>query len=115
MNKLAHVIQVQNFNRLAYLNSIRNVRKGLFSRTEIIEHLDSDIWISTSEIASRIHLTSHTVLYHLRNMEHEKVVERDSGGRGWRLGPFEQSELQQFLSPSPRTRKKKSKSTSKKV
>lgn len=103
------------FNRLAYLNSIRNVRKGLFSRTEIIEHLDSDIWISTSEIASRIHLTSHTVLYHLRNMEHEKVVERDAEGRRWRMGPFEQSELQQFLTPSPRTRKKKSKSTSKKL
>ncbi len=103
------------FNRLAYLNSIRNVRKGLFSRTEIIQHLDSDIWISTSEIASRIHLTSHTVLYHLRNMEHEKVVERDVGGMGWRMGPFEQSELLQFLEPSPRKRKKKSKSASKKM
>ncbi len=70
----------------------------MFSRTEIIVHLDSENWISTSEIASRIHVTAHTVLYHLRNMEREKVVERDVEGSGWRLGPFEQSELMQFLS-----------------
>ncbi|MGY5865427.1 MAG: FaeA/PapI family transcriptional regulator [Candidatus Thorarchaeota archaeon] len=98
---------MQPINRLAYLNRIRNVRRGLFSRTHIIEHLDSELWISTSEIASRIHVTSHTVLYHLRNMEREKIVERDSEGNGWRLGPFEQSELLQFLSTKKKKRKKK--------
>jgi len=105
MHEITSVVQVQNINRLAYLNRIINVRRGLFSRTEIIEHLDTDVWISTSEIASRIHVTSHTVLYHLRNMEREKVVERDNERRGWRLGPFEQSELMQFLTPK-RKRKK---------
>ena len=79
----------------------------MFSRTEIIEHLDSENWISTSEIASRIHVTSNTVLYHLRNMEREKVVERNVDGKGWRLGPFEQSELVQFLTSSKRKSKKK--------
>ena len=98
---------MQPINRLAYLNRIRNVRRGLFSRTHIIEHLDSELWISTSEIASRIHVTSHTVLYHLRNMEREKIVERDSEGNGWRMGPFEQSELLQFLSTKKKKRKKK--------
>jgi len=98
---------VRIFNRLAYLNSIRNVRKGLFSRTHIIEHLDSKLWISTSEIASRIHVTYQTVLYHLKNMEREKVVERDVEGEGWRLGPFEQSELVQFLSIKRKGKKKK--------
>ena len=81
------------------------MQRGLFSRTKIIEHLDSDIWISTSEIASRIHLTTNTVLYHLRNMEREKVVERNSEGKGWRLGPFEQSELSEFI-VTKRKRKK---------
>ena len=103
---MSSVIQVQSVNRLAYLNRIRNVRRGLFSRTQIIEHLDSELWISTSEIASRIHVTSHTVLYHLRNMERERVVERDTEGRGWRLGPFEQSELLQFLSTKKKGKKK---------
>lgn len=103
---MSSVIQVQSINRLAYLNRIRNVRRGLFSRTQIIEHLDSELWISTSEIASRIHVTSHTVLYHLRNMERERIVERDTEGRGWRLGPFEQSELLQFLSTKKKGKKK---------
>lgn len=100
------MISVSTINRLAYLSRMRNVRRGLFSRTEIIEHLTADIWISTSEIASRIHLTQHTVLYHLRNMEREKVVERDSEGKGWRLGPYEQSELETYLI-SPRSKKMK--------
>jgi hypothetical protein len=39
-------------------------------------------------------------------MEREKVVERDSEGRGWRLGPFEQSELLQFLSTKTKRKKK---------
>ncbi|MHA1949524.1 MAG: FaeA/PapI family transcriptional regulator [Candidatus Thorarchaeota archaeon] len=103
---MSSLIQVQTFNRLAYLNRLRNVRRGLFSRTHIIEHLDSNLWISTSEIASRIHVTSHTVLYHLRNMERESVVERDSEGKGWRLGPYEQSELAQFLSVKKKRKKK---------
>lgn len=96
---------MQSINRLAYLISIRNVKRGLFSRTEIIEHLGPDDWVRPSEIASKIHLTTQTVLYHLKNMENERIVERDSEGRGWRLGPFEQSELTQFL--TARQKKKK--------
>jgi predicted transcriptional regulator len=98
---------VQPINRLAYLNRIRNVRRGLFSRTHIIEHLDSELWISASEIASRIHVTYQTVLYHLKNMERERVVEMNTEGKGWRLGPFEQSELLQFLATKTKKRKKK--------
>ncbi|MFW9927604.1 MAG: helix-turn-helix domain-containing protein, partial [Candidatus Thorarchaeota archaeon] len=86
---------------------MRNVRRGLSSRTEIIEHLNSHTWISTSEIASRIHLTPQTVLYHLRNMEREKIVERDVNNKGWRLGPFEQIELLQFLKSSKKKGKRK--------
>ncbi|MFW9812736.1 MAG: winged helix-turn-helix domain-containing protein [Candidatus Thorarchaeota archaeon] len=66
--------------------------------------MDSELWTSASEIAFRIHVTTQTVLYHLKNMERERVVERDEDGRGWRLGPFEQSELLQYLSTK---RKKK--------
>lgn len=78
----------------------------MFSRTHIIEHLDPERWISTSEIASRIHVTSQTVTYHLKNMERERIVERESEGKGWRLGPFEQSELVQFLSTKKKRKKK---------
>jgi hypothetical protein len=39
-------------------------------------------------------------------MERERVVERDEEGKGWRLGPFEQSELLQFLSTQKKRKKK---------
>jgi hypothetical protein len=38
-------------------------------------------------------------------MEREKIVERDEQGNGWRLGPFKQSELLQFLSTKKRKKK----------
>ena len=85
---------------------IRNVRRGLVSRTDIIQLLNSDTWTLTSEIAEQVAVTSHTVLYHLRNMERERVVERDPEGKGWRLGPFEQVELMDFLKPTKKKRKK---------
>ena len=87
---------------------IRNVRRGLLTRTGIIKLLDSDTWITTSEIDKQVDVTSNTVLYHLRNLEREKIVERNPEGKGWRLGPFEQVELMQFLAPS-KSRKKKRK------
>ncbi|MHA2058535.1 MAG: winged helix-turn-helix domain-containing protein [Candidatus Thorarchaeota archaeon] len=86
---------------------IRNVRRGLLTRTGIITLLDPATWITTSEITKQVDVTSHTVLYHLRNLEREKVVERDSEGKGWRLGPFEQVELSQFLKPITKKKKKR--------
>ena len=96
-----------SIDRLAYLSMIRNVRRGLVTRTEIIRLLTSDSWITTSAIAKQVEVTAHTVLYHLRNLEREKVVERKSDGNGWRLGPYEQIELMQFLKPSSGKMKKK--------
>jgi DNA-binding IclR family transcriptional regulator len=100
------MVRYLSINRLAYLSMIRNVRRGLFTRTGIIKLLDSDTWITTSEITKQVDVTTHTVLYHLRNLEREKIVERDSEGNGWRLGPFEQIELMQFLATSKKKRKK---------
>ncbi len=100
------MVRFLNINRLAYLNLIRNVRRGLISRTEILELLDVMEWTTTSQIADHVKVTGHTVLYHLRNLEREKVVERDTEGKGWRLGPFRQVELMEFLSP-PKGKKKR--------
>jgi DNA-binding IclR family transcriptional regulator len=86
---------------------IRNVRRGLITRTEIISLLDRESWITTSDIARQVNVTYHTVIYHLRNLAREKIVERDSDGKGWRLGPFEQVELMQFLSPQGKIKSKK--------
>ncbi len=101
------MVRSLTINRLAYLGMIRNVRRGLVSRTGILKLLDSMKWITTSEIASQVDVTAHTVLYHLRNLEREKVVERDLEGKGWRLGPFEQVELSQFLASGRKKKRRK--------
>lgn len=85
---------------------IRNVRRGLATRSEIIQVLNTDKWCSVSEIAGQVRVTAGTVLYHLRNMERENVVERDPEGGGWKLGQIQQSSLTDFLKPA-RSRKKK--------
>ncbi|MFW9800998.1 MAG: winged helix-turn-helix domain-containing protein [Candidatus Thorarchaeota archaeon] len=97
-----------SFDRRAYLHWIRNVRRGLATRSEIIQVLSMDKWCSVSEIAGQVRVTAGTVLYHLRNMEREKVVERNPDGQGWKLGQVQQSSLVDFLKPT-RLRKKRSK------
>ncbi|MFW9834377.1 MAG: FaeA/PapI family transcriptional regulator [Candidatus Thorarchaeota archaeon] len=100
------MVRFLSINRLAYLNMIRNVRRGLITRSAIIKLLDSSIWITTAEIAKQVDVTAHTVLYHLRNLERERIVERQPEGKGWRLGPFEQIKLMEFLAPTKKKRKK---------
>jgi predicted ArsR family transcriptional regulator len=100
------MVRFLSINRLAYLNIIRNVRRGLITRTDILKHLDSNTWITTAEISRFVSVTPQTVLYHLRNLEREEVVERDPEGKGWRFGPFQQSQLTQFISTKQKRKKK---------
>ena len=86
---------------------IRNVRRGLITRTDILKYLDSNLWTTPAEISEHVSVTQQTVLYHLKNLEREDVVERDTAGKAWRFGPFQQSELTQFLTTK---RKRKTKS-----
>ena len=83
-------------DRRAYLHWIRNVERGLVTRSEIISALDREIWRPVSEIAANVRVSPTTVLYHLRNMERERIAERSTEG-GWRLSPSQQAELTEFL------------------
>lgn len=100
------MVRSLSINRLAYLNMIRNVRQGLERRSEILRLLDHESWITTSDIAQQVNVTYHTVLYHLRNLMREEIVERNPDGKGWRMGPIQQSELLPFFEEE---RKRKSK------
>jgi predicted transcriptional regulator len=71
-------------------------------RSKILELLDNNEWTVTSTISQNVNVTSSTVLYHLRNMEREDVVERDSKGRGWRVTPTQQVELTEYLTQKGR-------------
>jgi len=74
------------------------------TRSAIIGLLDRDKWTTTSEIAGEVTVSFGTVSYHLNNMEREEIVERDPEGRGWKLGPIQQSSLVDFLKPPRRRR-----------
>jgi predicted transcriptional regulator len=71
-------------------------------RSKILELLDNNEWTVASTIVQNVSVTSSTVLYHLRNMEREDIVERDSQGRGWRVTPTQQVELTEYLSQKRR-------------
>ncbi|MFX1560675.1 MAG: winged helix-turn-helix transcriptional regulator [Promethearchaeota archaeon] len=100
------LVRFLSIDRLAYLSMIRNVKRGLLTRTDILKHLDSEIWTTTSVIAQQVSVTRQTVIYHLRNLEREDVVERDTEGKGWRFGPFQQSELSDFFATKRKSKKK---------
>lgn len=91
------MVKFLRINRLAYLSLIRNVKRGLETRTQIIDQLDSDKWVTASEITRYVNVTSNTVLYHLKKLERERIVERKPDGHGWRFGPFQQSDLSQYF------------------
>ncbi|NHI88559.1 MAG: ArsR family transcriptional regulator [Candidatus Thorarchaeota archaeon] len=95
-----------SIDRLAYLSMIRNVRRGLLTRTEIIRLLDNESWITTTEIAQQVNVTYNTVLYHLKHLLREEIIERDPQSLAWRFGPVQQSDLTQFLSSKKKKRSK---------
>ena len=78
------------------------MRRGLITRSDILENLKKDDWCAISEIVGNVSVTSSTVLYHLRNMEREEVVERAPDGRGWRFAPIQQAELMEFITKKAR-------------
>ena len=92
-------------HRLAYLSRIRNVPSGLQTRSQILENLSNEKWYSTAEISQEIPVTSATVLYHLKNMEREDVVKRNSKTRKWRLAEIHQIALTEFIGSSKKKRK----------
>ncbi|MFX0046366.1 MAG: winged helix-turn-helix domain-containing protein [Candidatus Hermodarchaeota archaeon] len=70
----------------------------------MIRLLDRNTWRTTSEIAGQVPVSFGTVSYHLKNMQRESIVERNPEGPGWRLGPIQQSSLEDFLTPARRRR-----------
>jgi len=94
-------------HRLAYLLRLRNVQRGLTTRSMIIDLLDFKIWNTTTDIANKMPVTAATVAYHLRNMEKEDVVVHHRKGKGWKFTPVHQTKLAEFLKKRKSHRKKK--------
>jgi len=94
-------------HRLAYLLRLRNVQRGLTTRSMIIDILDFRRWKTATEIAKKVPVTAATVAYHLRNMEKEDVVVHHPKGKGWKFTPVHQTELSEFLKKRKSRQKKK--------
>jgi len=95
-----------SIHRLAYLLRLRNVHRGLVTRSMIIDALDFEMWKSTSSIAREIPVTQATVAYHLRNMEKEDIVVHDSKRKGWKFAPIHQTQLTEYLKKQKSQRKR---------
>lgn len=78
------------------------MRRGLLTRSKILENLNKEDWSKTSKIVRNVSVTSSTVLYHLRNMEREEVVERSSDGKSWRFAPIQQVQLTEYITKKSR-------------
>jgi DNA-binding transcriptional ArsR family regulator len=59
----------------AYLKNIRNVRSGLSARTKILDLLDGEAF-SAAKIAKASGLHYGVVMYHLRLLKNEGMVQR---------------------------------------
>jgi len=90
-------------DRRAYLHWVRNVPSGIKSRSSILALLFHDKWIEAKSITEQVKLTHGTVMYHLRNLLREKIVDRNPDGPGWRLAENQQIELTEFI----RTRRRR--------
>lgn len=90
------------YSRRAYLVLINNVRRGLMTRTRILNSLSIEKWKTISEIAEKVHVTYNTILYHLKNMEREEIVIQEKDGAGWKLLRSAQTPLSDFFKSKTR-------------
>jgi predicted transcriptional regulator len=73
-------------------------------RSRILDLLKNNEWVTTSMIVQGVNVTYSTVLYHLKNMQSEEIVEHNSEGAGWRVVPIKQVELTEYLSKKHHTK-----------
>jgi predicted transcriptional regulator len=78
----------------AYLASRRNVRAGLVARSKILLILEKDPR-SAPQIVKETSLSYACVVYHLKALKKEHLVERVSNRKpfSWRVTPFGQQKL----------------------
>ncbi len=82
----------------AYLHRVRNVRKGLRTRTKMIMVLEGSP-STVKELSEKIGLTSSAIRRQLRNMEAEGIVVQIRSGRRtlWKLTGVGQRTLEESL------------------
>ena len=82
----------------AYLRRIRNVRRGVSTRSKIIDALKQRP-LTVNELAELIQLSPSTIRRHLRNMSRERIVLKfkSEGKMLWRLTGIGQAALEEVV------------------
>ncbi|MEM2740377.1 MAG: winged helix-turn-helix domain-containing protein [Candidatus Bathyarchaeia archaeon] len=94
---------MDGYEAKSYLATIRNVRKGLETRSLIVKALKEGL-IDTNAIAEAIGKSYSATLKQLRRMEQDGIVTRTSGKPSiWRLTGRGQQELQPIHLKDPRS------------
>lgn len=80
----------------AFLRNVRNVRKGLLTRTRIIELLSEKAY-TMGQLAKEVGLSESSIRRHLSNMFAEGIVEkiRYRGRTLWKLSGYGQLALEE--------------------
>jgi len=95
------------YDSRAYLQNLRNVERGLKSRDAILGLLKEDEWTMVSDVAAVLDISIWTVYYHLRNLQDEGYVEKESDGSRWRLKEHPQPNLTDYLEKRMKVSSKK--------
>ncbi len=84
----------QSIHSRAFLRSVRNVKKGLLTRSRIVELLSEKAY-TMSQLAEEIGLSESSIRRHLNNMLAEGIVEKIKyrGKVLWRLSGYGQLDL----------------------
>ncbi len=78
----------------ARLVKIRNVRSGLYTRSQILFLLEESLELTATDIARKVEMSYSRVLRQLRNLERERIVERsEERPFTWRSTPYGQQAL----------------------
>ncbi len=90
--------RMETINPRAYLKSIRNVRRGVVTRSRILDTIGPGS-LTTLEICRRTGLNPSNVRYHLSNMLTEGLVvkRRGKGGIWWRLSGIGQKTIEESI------------------
>ena len=79
----------------AYLRSLRNVARGLKTRSSIIAVMKMKGTVKGREVAGMIDLSYSSIMRHLRHMKAEQIVEKAADG--WRLTGLGQQAVTEYL------------------
>ncbi|MHA1505610.1 MAG: helix-turn-helix domain-containing protein [Candidatus Asgardarchaeia archaeon] len=82
----------------AFLRNLRNVERGIISRSYILLYMMKSGPLNAKEIANATGLSYNSILHHLRLMEKERIVRKVRKGKCflWEVTEIGQTSLEDF-------------------